>query len=288
MEPTQPARPTEPRQPSALDDFLFDLNGYLILKNALEPELLESLNAAFDTFPPIAPMEWWGNAQRRDYTPETGYELHNAIEAGEPFERLIDHPSRIAYVRRYCGEQGAYTQGLFIDESMASIRKSGGHHPAHSGGYRGAVRGQYLYKDGVFRCGQVNIICALTDVHDGDGQTMVVPGSHKSHFPHPNLGNYQKGDRMDHLEGGVAVTLDKGDALLFVDSLIHGGTSCITPTGERRVTIYRYGPVWGASRFGYEYSEAVLERVTPERRTILQPVRPSRPPLTPPPPLSSE
>jgi ectoine hydroxylase-related dioxygenase (phytanoyl-CoA dioxygenase family) len=26
---------------------------------------------------------------------------------------------------------------------------------------------------------------ALTDIGEGDGPTMVVPGSHKSNFPHP-------------------------------------------------------------------------------------------------------
>ena len=36
------------RIPTALDDFLFDLNGYLILKNAVGPELLAELNAAFN------------------------------------------------------------------------------------------------------------------------------------------------------------------------------------------------------------------------------------------------
>ncbi len=56
----------EPSQPSALDDFLFDLNGYLILKNAVDPTLLSELNAAFDAFPPLETGEWWGNAQRRD------------------------------------------------------------------------------------------------------------------------------------------------------------------------------------------------------------------------------
>lgn len=50
--------------------------------------------------------------------------------------------------------------------------------------------GKYTYQHGVFRCGQCNIILALTDVHEGDGPTMVIPGSHKSNFPHPNAGNY--------------------------------------------------------------------------------------------------
>ena len=272
--------PTKPRTPTPLDDFLFDLNGYLILEGAAAPDLLADLNRAFDDFPPLAPMEWWGNAQRRDYTQETGFELHNCIEAGAPFEALIDHPAWIDYVRHFCGEERSYVEGLFIDESIASIRRSGGHHPVHSGGFQGAMRGAYAYKDGVFRCGQVNIILALTDVGPEDGPTMIVPGSHKSHFPHPEAGDYARGDRMDTLPGAVPALLKAGDALLFVDGLMHGGSSRLREDGERRVTIYRYGPVWGASRMGYEYSQALLDRVIPTQRRILQPVPPNRPPTS--------
>ncbi|MGW5362864.1 phytanoyl-CoA dioxygenase family protein [Actinopolymorpha pittospori] len=267
----------EPKKPTPLDDFLFDLRGYLILENAVEPELVDDLNRAFDDFPDLAPGEWWGNAQRRDYTEETGFELHNCVEAGEPFERLIDHPSWIGHVLRYGGEDDSYVRGVFIDECIASIRRFGGHHPVHSGGYHGAMRGAYGYKNGVFRCGQVNIILALTDIGAGDGATMVVPGSHKSNFPHPLEGDYARGDRMDHLEGAVPAYLKKGDALLFVDGLMHGGSSR-TNEGERRILIYRYGPSWARTRFNYEYSQPLLDRLTPARRAILQPVVPARPP----------
>lgn len=265
------------RTATDMDDFLFDLRGFLVLENAVEPELLTELNAAFDNFPPLEVGQWWGRAQRRDYTGETGFELHQAVEAGEPFERLIDHPSWVNLVRHFCGEEQSYVQGLFIDESIASIRRSGGHHPVHSGGFRGALRGAFGFKDGVFRCGQCNIIVALTDVGEGDGPTMVVPGSHKSHFPHPRTGDYQRGARMDTLEGAIPVHMKAGDAVLFVDGLMHGGSSRTNPEGERRVTIYRYGPLWGTSRFGYEYSPELLARLTPERRAILEPVAPLRP-----------
>ena len=270
----------EARNPSALDDFMFDLNGYLILRNAAEPELLAELNTAFDNFPPLEHGEWWGNAQRRDYHSVTGFELHNAVEAGAPFEKLIDHPSWINYARHYCGEENSYVEGLYIDEAIASIRRSGGHHPVHSGGYRAALRNKYVYEHGVFRCGQINIILAVSDVGPGDGPTMVIPGSHKSNFPHPNKGDYGRGDRMDDLEGAVPVILNAGDAVLFVDGLMHGGSSRTNNTGERRVTIYRYGVSWGSTRYGYEYSPALLDRLTPARRKILQPITPSRPPVT--------
>lgn len=267
----------DPRTPTALDDFLFDLRGYLVLEQAVEPALIDGLNAAFDTFPQLEYSEWWGNAQRRDYNGATGFELHNCVEVGVPFEQLIDHPGYINYLRRYCGEAESYIKGLFIDECIASIRRSGGHHPVHSGGYQGALRGAYGYQDGVFRCGQCNIILALTDIGEGDGATMVIPGSHKSRFPHPNQGDYGNLDRMDTLDGAIPVHMKKGDVLLFVDGLMHGGSSR-TNDGERRVTIFRYGPLWASTRFGFEYSQPLLDRLTPERHKLLQPIAPNRPP----------
>ncbi len=146
--------------------------------------------------------------------------------------------------------------------------------------YQGALRGAYHYANGAFRCGQCNILLALTDIGPGDGATMVIPGSHKSNFPHPSAGDYARGDRMDHLEGAVEVHLNKGDALLFVDGIMHGASSRTNP-GERRVIIYRYGVSWAATRFGYQYSQALLDRLTPERRKILQPIPPLRPPMKP-------
>ncbi|MEU4701760.1 phytanoyl-CoA dioxygenase family protein [Nonomuraea dietziae] len=259
---------------SELDDFLFDLNGYLILENAVDGDLLARLNTEFDAFPrDLARGDWYRGAQRRDYTPETGFELHQAVAAGRPFEELVDHPSWFALVKHFAGEEDSYVPGVFIDETIASIRESGGHHPVHSGGYRGALRGSYGYSHGVFRCAQVNVILALTDIGEGDGATMVVPGSHKSNLPHPLAGDYARGDRMDTLPGAVPVHLAKGDALLFVDGLMHGGSTRTNP-GERRVVIYRYGPVWTSSRYGYAYDEAWLKELTEQRRRVLRPVPP--------------
>ena len=45
---------------------------------------------AIERFPALDMGQWYGNAQRRDYTADTGFELHNCVEAGAPFEQLID------------------------------------------------------------------------------------------------------------------------------------------------------------------------------------------------------
>ncbi len=257
--------------PTSLEDFEFDLRGFLVLQGALDLHEVTVLNEAYNRFPPLANGEWVGNAQRRDYTKDTGFELHNLLDCDDrAFEFLIDHPSWIDHVRRYAGEEGTYVEGVSIDENIGTMRRAGGHHPVHSGGFGSAIRTQYDYRHGRFRCGQVNVLLALTDIGPGDGATMVVPGSHKSNLPHPLAGDYFRGDRMDALPGAIPVHAHAGDALIFVDSIMHGGSSRTTVEGERRVIILRYGPAWVRSRFGYTWSDSLLSRVTPAQRQILQ------------------
>ncbi len=257
--------------PTLLEDFEFDLRGFLVLRGALDPDEVRRLNDAYDRFPPLSNGEWVGNAQRRDYTKDTGFELHNVLDCDDRnFEFLIDHPSWIDHVRHYAGEEGTYVEGVSIDENIATIRHAGGHHPVHSGGFASPVRTQYAYIHGGFRCAQVNVLVALTDIGPGDGATMVIPGSHKSNLAHPLAGDYARGDRMDALPGAVEVHAKAGDALMFVDSLMHGGSSRTTVEGERRVIILRYGPAWVRTRFGYTWSDSLLSRITPQQREILQ------------------
>lgn len=265
-----------------LEDYMFDLQGYLILRGAVDSEHLGALNNTLDQFPELPYEGWHGSVQRMDNNPKSGCELQNIVEGGEPFERLIDHPAWIEKLRKYCGESESYVQGLFIDECFASIRKSGGFFPMHSGGQDAVVRNQYRFVNGQFRCGQINILLALTDVGPGDGGTYILPGSHKSNFSHPEF-TLDWSTRLDkgfvELPGAMEVHLKAGDALLFVDALCHGATERTNP-GERRAVIYRYGPSWGNTRYGYRYSAELLARLSPERRAILEPIQPRNPPAT--------
>ena len=65
--------------------------------------------------------------------------------------------------------------------------------------------------------------------------------------------------------------------ILFVDTLAHGSAERINE-GERRIIVCRYGPHWGATRDGYQYSDELLNRLTPPRRAILQPIPPPHAP----------
>jgi ectoine hydroxylase-related dioxygenase (phytanoyl-CoA dioxygenase family) len=115
---------------------------------------------------------------------------------------------------------------------------------------------------------------ALTDIGPGDGCTMLVPGSHKANFEHPDYHDHRmkQGEltSVDQVEGAIELHIKAGDALLFVDALSHGSAARVNE-GERRVVIYRYGPSWGRFRHGYEPSPQLLERLTPQRRAIVHP-----------------
>lgn len=258
---------------SDLDCYLFDLNGFLVLKQALSRQEVSGLNTVLDAIPFLEPGQWHGNVQAHQYGGSDGLNLQQVYEAGEPFEQLIDHPAWFERVKHFVGGEGTFDchhGPLFIDENFANFREPGGGIGLHSGGDTGIKRNQFRYHNGRFQCGQINILMALTDIGPGDGATMVVPCSHKASFPHPHAG--QAREAVDGVEGAIEVFLEKGDALLFTDTLSHGSARRVNP-GVRRIVVYRYGPSWGNFRHGYQPSAELLARLAPVRRQIVQPLQ---------------
>jgi len=263
--------------PTDLEIYLFDLRGYVILPAALSWEEVADLNSCLDAIPELEPGEWYGYVHAHSYGESVGLNLQQIYEAGEPFEKLIDHPAWIEKIKYFVGGEGTfdYHHGpLFIDENLANFRKPGEAIGLHSGGNCGIKRNQFQVFNGRFMCGQVNILLALTDIGPGDGGTMVVPGSHKSNFEHPHLSTYRMGKNSsgDGMEGAIEVEMKAGDALLFVDAMCHGSAKRANP-GTRRIVVYRYGPSWGNFRYGYEPSPELLARLNPEARQIVRPLQ---------------
>lgn len=261
-----------------MDIYLFDLRGYLLLENALTNDEVQALNAGIDAILPLKHGEWLGYVHGHTFGDDEGINLQQIYEGGEPFEQLIDHPSWIDKVKHFVGGEGTfdyYHGPLFIDENFANLRGPGEAIGLHSGGHQGVKRNQFRYHNGRFQCGQVNILIALTDIGPGDGATMVIPGSHKSNFPHPHYDKYRMGGEqasVDNAEGAIEVHMKAGDAILFVDAIAHGSAKRVNP-GLRRIIVYRYGPSWGNFRHGYQPSSELLTRLTPERARIVQPQR---------------
>lgn len=291
-------RPLEVRFPDAavpsdIEEYLFDLQGFVLIRGALSPDLVQACNERADAIPRSVPRGGWhGYIHREDHPEHRGRSYQQIYEAGEPFERLIDHPSYINYVLRFVGGQGTfdYNHGpLFVDENFFNFRGPGDAIPLHAGGHDRCKRMQYRYHNGRFACGQVNVLIAFTDIGPGDGGTMVIPGSHKSNIVHPafldgdRAGSWGEGEggSVDGVEGAIEVSMKAGDALVFVDACCHGSARRVNE-GERRISVYRYGSPWNRTRWGYEPSADLLARLNPFARGLVrtQTHETLRPPLT--------
>ena len=287
---TMPSPADTPQSPApdapvtAREEYQFDLNGFLILRNVLSPSHVAEMNAILTDItrldPPLAAGEWYGGVHAHSYGGSEGINLQQIYEAGEPFERLIDYPGWFAKVKHFVGGERTFDWHhgpVFIDENFANLRGPGEAIGLHSGGFDGVKRNQFRYHNGRFQCGQVNILMALTDIGPGDGATMVIPASHKSNFVHPDTDAHKmkagETRSVDDVEGAIEVHLNAGDALLFVDAISHGSAKRVNP-GERRIVVYRYGPSWGNFRHPYQPSHELMARLMPRQQKVVFPQPP--------------
>ena len=252
-------------------DFLFDLQGFTVLRGALSAEELQAINRFVDDHQPQSrePGQWIGDVEMHTYGSKDGINFQNIIEGGPVFERCIDHPAWYERVKRYIQVDAHH---LTIDENFLNVRQSGGFIPIHSGGNHVRFTSTFRSYYGAWMVGQINVLMALTDVSYGDGCTTVVPGSHKMHEPHPlnaDQDAWARGTSGAEAVGMVQVHLKAGDVLFFTDALMHGSMPRTNP-GERRVMIYRYAPHLMAKRYNYIPSDALLARLTPRQRAMVQ------------------
>ena len=267
-------------------DYLFDLQGYLVLKNAIAPEDLNAMNQWVDKHQDYIETpgdkentRWIGGVETHSYSKQDGVNFQNIIAGGPVFEKLIDYPTWTHLAKKYIN---ADVNGLSIHENFLNVRGAGGHLFIHCGGHAPLCYLTFRHHNtGEWMVGQINVLIALEDIGPGDGATVLVPGSHKATEIHPRLVVNGRGvtSRNDMAaEGAIGMQemhLKAGDALFFTDAITHGSAERKND-GHRRVVVYRYSPRVIRSRFNYELSDDLLQRLTPEQRNIMLPIPPRR------------
>ena len=265
-----------------IEKYLFDLNGYIILKKAIGQDDLAEMNQWVDDHwehvegarrsNEEGSGAWIGNVETHTYSDADGCNFQNIIEGGAVFRRLINYPAWIEHCRRWINP----INGLSIHENLLNVRGRGGYIGIHGGG---ALPLFYLtfrqQNTGEWMVGQINVIGALQDIGPGDGATTVIPGSHKSAMRHPLLTEevYRSDDAAGNQIGMKELHMETGDVLMLTDAMTHGSADR-TNDGCRRITLYRYSPRYLRSRFHYVPSQALLESLDEEQRSIIQPIPP--------------
>ena len=84
---------------------------------------------------------------------------------------------------------------------------------------------------------------------------------------------FPRWSRVTGRRGGHLGPLRAGDAAFFVDCSARFGPA--HQLGQRRVLIIRFGPHWGNDRYGYQPSDGLLARLTPQQLRTSPLPRPS-------------
>jgi hypothetical protein len=235
---------------TAEERFLFDLEGYLILRHVLTPPEVATLNA-------IA-------AQRAPATPDSppARRVFGAATWGAPFQALIDHPRIVPYLVDLVGPK------FRLDHDFCIFMTKGGRdHPLHGGETSGNPDHWYRYRDGVMRNGLTVVAFLLSDVNVRDGGFCCIPGSHKSNFVTSVPDDVRHYQRLPHYV--VQPSAAAGDVIIFTEALIHG-TVPWRADHERRALLYKYGPGHSAWMSG-SYDLSAFRDLTAQQRRILAP-----------------
>lgn len=230
------------------EKFLFDLHGYLIIKNVLTPAEVAELNRIADEKFPRPPGS-------------TGQRTSRVSLWGPPYQALIDHPRIVPYLIELIDSKFRLDHDycIFMSEGDKGGNLHGGE--GHEGDH------WYKYRDGRMRNGLCVVTFFLTPAAEGDGGFACIPGTHKTNF----LGCIPREVMRFERPAPYVVqpTVEAGDALFFTEALVHG-TMTWRAKHERRALLYKYSP--GNSAWSQNYYDLdQFPTLTEQQRRILQP-----------------
>ena len=234
-----------------VQQYLFDLQGYLVIKDALSPDEVATINATLDEHQ--LPEE--GSRERFGSAPDgPGF-----LDWGEPFCNLLDHETVMPILRQQLGDCFRLDRiyGICMEEGM----RRGALHADYgaSSPFSGVEEGEYYaFKSNQIYNGFMVVTWNLTDSGPDMGGFCCIPGSHKSNYKVPSA-------IFDSPETSPAVVMPQapaGSVTLFTESLTHGTAAWRSKAG-RRSLLYKYcvsHMAWKSSRVQIPDSVKLTER----------------------------
>ena len=235
---------------------LFDTQGYLHLRSALTPAEVAAYLRLVEENRDRDVKEL--NENPADLAHQLNRPLSRMLDADVRFAPLLDHPAVQPYLAAFLGEEYRH-----IDNDLYFT------YPGYTGGqwHRGVQAhptGHVV--NGAFICPMVKVFFCLSDVGPDQGEFVVVPGSHTSHFAISTA-------RLDLPGQHVFDNVHAGDVIVFNEALLHNGRP--NPSAKTRITlIINFGRADAGPWPGYTPKSATLAAATPRQRQILTPGSP--------------
>lgn len=249
------------------EKYLFDLNGYIVIKNVLTDIEITQANEAIDRH-----LDQ-GNIRSREQSlaggsPALEGEHGRGGLSGmlnweepdcDPFRDMLAHSCIVPYLNEMLGPGFRMDHQMFLlwmDKGAEGFRFHGSSGPGFD------PNQYYIFKNGQMHNGLTVVTFQLTDVNPGDGGLCVIPGSHKSNYPcPPEMKLYQK-----HQEHIRHITCKAGDVVIFSEATTHG-TLPWTADHPRRSLLTRYT----AGNMSYVKAYDTPEWANERQRAVMEP-----------------
>ncbi len=239
--------------------YLFDLNGYLIVRGVLTPEEIEEANAAIDRH--AHEMVERSDSDLRNAKQGTRFfgqgpgrmDLGRCLEWGEKdsrvFKSILAHPRLVPIFHGILGKgyrMDHLPMILAQNAGSEGFQLHGGTVDCTSGEYNPHLA--YHCHHGTIRSALLGCNVILRDHNPGDGGFCIVPGSHKSNFKMPK--GMVDGEKYE--EFIVQPASKAGDVILFSEGTVHGAKVRNHETEERKRESVSSNIAWALSFcFGY-------------------------------------
>ena len=251
------------------EKFLFDLQGFIVVREFLSQREVKALNDAFDA-------NW--DQRREDPIGDPSGNMAGLHKRGiltgmltweqphcQPFRDLLAHRKLLPYLDTLHG------RGWKLDHEPLMITGSKGIEGLRIHGTTNVLfNGSrfYAYSNGQMRCGLLVVQYTLHDQNPGDGGLCVIPGSHKANFScPPKITTWE-----EHQEVVYQLPLKAGDMVIFSENTLHG-TLPWQADHDRRALLYRYTPKYLHYDGGtYEVAQpAWVSELTEAQQAVLEP-----------------
>lgn len=190
--------------------YLFDLNGYLVIEDAIEPDLLAEVNAIADDYETRARL----GEPEGEGEPSTGVRhtirYSRIIKEHEMFRRAIFSPKVLSRINDFV----IYPR---LKSTWLDFKMRGGGIHYHSNHTPFNPIDAYVFHHRIV-ASLVTVCFALADVPEDGAALDVIPGSHKANFELP-----EDPAVLDSLRRKLP--LKAGSALIFSHDINHGSTN---------------------------------------------------------------
>ena len=170
------------------EKYLFDLHGYLVVKNALTDAQVKSLSDMIDANEHSSKRHRGGSDRTRFRNKDDrAWSASSLLDWGGPFIDLIDIPTITPYLKEFLGVNYRLDHDYMLVANAESSHQlflhgggQGAGGPTDLVGPTDGGQCYYRYNNGRFYNGLIAVAFELNTVTPGDGGFACVAGSHKA------------------------------------------------------------------------------------------------------------